>query len=108
MMAVCVHVLPCMLAHYVEWHLPQAWAPCLFEDEQPGRHEHDSPGRALGAGPAKGSPQADRWDGRWRCEVRDGAFRHPGSDEEILVYSVKPAKVLAFGRGTFSHTSHRS
>ena len=27
------HVLLCMLAYYVEWHLRQAWAPLLFEDE---------------------------------------------------------------------------
>ncbi|HVB09810.1 MAG TPA: IS1634 family transposase [Bacillota bacterium] len=37
------HILLCMLAYYVEWHLRQAWAPYLFEDEHPGRHEGDSP-----------------------------------------------------------------
>jgi hypothetical protein len=25
----------------------------------------------------------------------------------VLVYSVAPAKVLAFGQGTFTHTTHR-
>ena len=39
------HILLCMLAYYVEWHLRRAWAPYLFEDEQPGRHEDDSPVR---------------------------------------------------------------
>ncbi len=39
------HILLCMLAYYVEWHLRHAWAPYLFEDEQPGRHEDDSPVR---------------------------------------------------------------
>lgn len=39
------HILLCMLAYYVEWHLRRAWAPHLFEDEQPGRHEDDSPVR---------------------------------------------------------------
>ena len=28
------HILLCLLAYYVEWHLRQAWAPLLFEDEQ--------------------------------------------------------------------------
>jgi transposase len=27
------HLLICMLAYYVEWHLRQAWRPLLFEDE---------------------------------------------------------------------------
>ncbi len=27
------HVLLCMLAYYVEWHLRQAWAPLLFDDD---------------------------------------------------------------------------
>lgn len=29
------HVFLCMLAYYVEWHLEQAWAPLLFNDEEP-------------------------------------------------------------------------
>src|SRR3954447_17590181 len=28
------HVLLCLLAYYVEWHLRQAWEPLLFEDEE--------------------------------------------------------------------------
>ena len=28
------HILLCMLAYYVEWHLRQAWEPLLFEDEE--------------------------------------------------------------------------
>src|SRR4029079_19537053 len=27
------HVLICVLAYYVEWHLRRAWRPRLFEDE---------------------------------------------------------------------------
>ena len=27
------HILLCLLAYYVEWHLRQAWGPLLFEDE---------------------------------------------------------------------------
>jgi transposase len=28
------HILLCMLAYYVEWHLRKAWAPLLFADEE--------------------------------------------------------------------------
>ena len=28
------HILLCLLAYYVEWHLRQAWEPLLFEDEK--------------------------------------------------------------------------
>jgi nitroimidazol reductase NimA-like FMN-containing flavoprotein (pyridoxamine 5'-phosphate oxidase superfamily) len=48
-----------------------------------------------------------KWDGRWDYEVRDGYFFHPGQDFQVLVYAVTPGKVLAFGQGTFTHTTHR-
>ena len=54
---------------------------------------------------------ATKWDGQWQYRVRDGSFRHDDGPEAqaeaILVYSVAPAKILAFGKGAFSHTSHR-
>ncbi len=28
------HIFLCLLAYYVEWHMRQAWAPMLFEDEE--------------------------------------------------------------------------
>ena len=28
------HILVCLLAYYVEWHLKRAWAPLLFEEEE--------------------------------------------------------------------------
>jgi transposase len=28
------HILLCLLAYYVEWHLRRAWGPLLFEDEE--------------------------------------------------------------------------
>jgi len=31
------HVLICLLAYYVEWHMRQALAPLLFDDEYPGQ-----------------------------------------------------------------------
>jgi general stress protein 26 len=50
---------------------------------------------------------AAKWHGQWQYEVRDGFFYNPGSSEPVLVFAVSPAKVLAFAKGTFSHTSHR-
>ncbi len=46
-----------------------------------------------------------KWDGRWQFEWREGTFHHEVG--EALVYAVAPTKVLAFGKGTFSHTRHR-
>ena len=46
-----------------------------------------------------------KWDGSWRFEVREGGFHHDAG--EALVFAVAPTKVLAFGKGTYSHTSHR-
>jgi general stress protein 26 len=48
----------------------------------------------------------DKWDGRWQYQVRDGAF-HDDPGGEVLVFRVTPSKILAFGKGTFTHTSYR-
>jgi len=48
-----------------------------------------------------------KWDGRWRFEVGEGTFLHPGGHGRALVFAVAPDKVLAFTKGTFTHTSHR-
>jgi nitroimidazol reductase NimA-like FMN-containing flavoprotein (pyridoxamine 5'-phosphate oxidase superfamily) len=48
-----------------------------------------------------------KWDGRWQYEVRDGCFQHGGGSDLVLVFSVKPVKVLAFAKGTFGQTRHR-
>ena len=48
-----------------------------------------------------------KWDGSWQYQVRGGCFRHPGSEEPVPVFAVPPSKVLAFAKGTFSHTRHR-
>lgn len=48
-----------------------------------------------------------KWDGQWQYQVYDGNFHHDENSEAVAVFAVKPAKVLSFGKGTFSHTSHR-
>jgi general stress protein 26 len=50
---------------------------------------------------------ATKWDGQWRFEVVDGGFANTGRDGPVLVFAVEPAKVLAFGKGEFSHTRYR-
>jgi len=61
--------------------------------------DEDLLGRLAGAWAAK-------WDGRWHYQVRGGSFQHEEGGA-ALVFSVRPAKILAFAKGTFSHTSHR-
>jgi hypothetical protein len=46
------HVLICMLACYLVWHLRKAWAPMTFTDEHPP--DRDNP-----VAPAQRSPEAD-------------------------------------------------
>lgn len=47
-----------------------------------------------------------KWDGSWQYQIGEGCFHNAGSDEPVLVFSVRPAKVLAFAKGNFSHTRH--
>jgi hypothetical protein len=51
------HVLLCMLAYYVEWHMRQALAPILFDDDDPTAV--DAARRSVVA-PAQRSPRAQR------------------------------------------------
>lgn len=46
-----------------------------------------------------------KWDGRWQYETGAGEFRHDAG--AAFVFRVAPTKVLAFGKGTFTHTRHR-
>jgi hypothetical protein len=49
------HVFLCMLAYYVEWHMRQALASILFDDEQP---EAGNAARSSVVAPAQRSPHA--------------------------------------------------
>jgi len=59
------HVLLCMLAYYVEWHMRQALAPILFDDDDPAAGEAL---RKSAVAPAKRSPRACRKAARKRTE----------------------------------------
>ena len=41
--------------------------------------------------------------------MAEGGFAQADADADgpVLVFAVKPAKVLAFGKGEFSHTRYR-
>ena len=58
---------------------------------------------------------ARKWDGQWQYEVSDGHLRlrsraaggAAAEGGDAMVFSVAPTKVLAFGKGTFTHTAYR-
>jgi hypothetical protein len=54
------HVLICMLACYLTWHLRRAWAPLTFTDQDPpGQDNPVAPARRSAAAQAKASGQHD-------------------------------------------------
>ena len=59
------HVLLCMLAYWVEWHMRQALAPLLFDDHDPAAAEQQ---RRSVVEPAKRSPAALAKAGRKRTD----------------------------------------
>jgi nitroimidazol reductase NimA-like FMN-containing flavoprotein (pyridoxamine 5'-phosphate oxidase superfamily) len=48
---------------------------------------------------------AQKWDGRWKYSVAEDGLQHDAGT--ALVFAVRPTKVLAFGKGGFTHTRHR-
>ncbi len=59
------HVLLCILAYYVEWHMRRALAPLLFDDHDPAAAEQQ---RTSVVAPARRSPAALAKAGRKRTE----------------------------------------
>ena len=54
------HVLICMLACYLTWHLRRAWAPLTFTDQDPPAPDNPvAPARRSAAAQAKASAQHD-------------------------------------------------
>jgi hypothetical protein len=54
------HVLICMLACYLTWHLRKAWAPLTYTDENPPQQDNPvAPARRSAAAQAKASAQHD-------------------------------------------------
>jgi Transposase DDE domain len=72
------HVLICMLAAYLTWHLRQAWAPLTYTDEDPPAQPNPvAPARRSAAAQAKASAQHDE-NGRPYHSFR-GLLAHLGT-----------------------------
>ena len=54
------HVLICMLACYMTWHLRQAWAPLTYTDQEPPARDNPvAPARRSAAAQAQAAAQHD-------------------------------------------------
>jgi hypothetical protein len=61
------HVLICMLACYLTWHLRQAWAPLTYTDQDPPEQDNPvAPARRSAAAQAKASCQHDPYGRPYR------------------------------------------
>jgi hypothetical protein len=65
------HVLICMLAAYLTWHLRQAWAPLTYTDEEP-------PAQGSPVTPARRSPSAEAKASRQHDEHGRAYLSFPG------------------------------
>src|SRR5438270_2619646 len=63
------HVLLCMLAYYLEWHMRQSLAPMLFDEHDP---THRDAQRTSPVAKAEPSPAAQRKTARKRTEPAEG------------------------------------
>jgi len=70
------HVLLCMLAYYLQWHMRRSLAPMLFDEPDPTAREAQRTSPVLKAEP---SPAAQRKAARKRTDPADG--------EPLLVHS---------------------
>ena len=69
------HVLICMLAAYLVWHLRRAWAPLTYTDEDPPQQDNPvAPARRSAAADAKAARKHDQ-DGRTYHSFR-GLLEH--------------------------------
>jgi transposase len=94
------HVLICMLAAYLVWHLRQAWAPLTYTDEEPPVPASPvAPARRSASAQAKASRQRDE-DGRPYLSFR-GLLAHLGTlTRNELRFAGTPAAVPALTEPT--------
>jgi hypothetical protein len=87
------HVLICMLAAYLTWHLRQAWAPLTYTDEEPPQQASPvAPAKRSASAAAKASRQHDQ-DGRPYLSFR-GLLAHLGTlTRNELRFAGTPATV---------------
>jgi hypothetical protein len=92
------HVLICMLACYLTWHLKQAWAELLFKDEYPPRQTDP-------VAKATRSPQAERKARTRRTTRGDAATRRTRCARCSTSSRPRPATPSAFTKPTRRSTS---
>jgi hypothetical protein len=86
------HVLLCMLAYYVEWHMREALAPMLFDDHDPASGERL---RKSVVAPAQRSPQAED---KARSKRTDDGL--PVHGFQSLMRNLATVARIAFSPGT--------
>jgi hypothetical protein len=94
------HVLICMLAAYLTWHLRQAWAPLTYTDEEPPQQASPvAPAKRSASAEAKASRQHDQ-DGRPYRSFR-GLLAHLGTlTRNELRFAGTPATVPVLAEPT--------
>ncbi len=94
------HVLICMLAAYLTWHLRQAWAPLTYTDQEPPAPANPvAPARRSASAEAKASRQHDE-DGRPYRSFR-GLLAHLGTlTRNELRFAGTPATVPVLAEPT--------
>jgi hypothetical protein len=91
------HVFLCMLAYYVEWHMRQAWAPLLFDDDD--RPAGEALRNSLVA-PAQRSPRAQRKAATHRTVTPTPTG--PGGSRGAHVWPVHSFQTLLADLGTLA------
>jgi hypothetical protein len=101
------HVLICMLACYLTWHLRRAWAPLTYTDQDPPRQDNPvAPARRSAAAQAKASGQHDTAGQPYRsfrgllghlATLTRNQVRYTGTDVTIaMLTEPTPAQRQAF------------
>jgi hypothetical protein len=91
------HAFLCMLAYYLEWHLRQAWAELLFDDEHPPIN-HDPVAKA------QRSPQAKRKASTQHTAAGDTCHSFPSLLAELTLI-VRNTNRIPGSKATFDTTT---
>jgi hypothetical protein len=101
------HVLICMLACYLVWHLRSAWAPLTFTDEHPPARDNPvAPAQRSRQAQTKASTQRDQFGNPYRdfrglldhlATLTRNQVRFPGTDTDLPILAEPTAdQRLAF------------
>ncbi len=94
------HVFLCMLAYYLEWHLREAWAELLFDDERP-------PLRADPVAKAERSPEAKRKAASKRTTRGEVCHSFPSLIAELALV-VRDTNRITGTNATFEKVTRRN